>query len=497
MNSNGLLSKHWLSVAFRFTLDASLFIVGYLLGLGVRFGGESFQVFDEHWTSILLRGVAVSSCVYIFGLYSLRSAHQNFFHRSMILFLCTTVAVAVTLGFNYLTMSEVLGRGAMFIGAGLGYLLVLTHHTVLMNSQRNYRERVAYIVGSNFDEMETRLFDSLAGKHLQLVGIIEYDGYKAVGKAPVLGDTRDLLEIAQKEGVQRILCTGKNLNDPSLSKQFCQLRYSGVIVMPLITLCEEVDQCVPVELVTPEWLLNASGEPHHIYIQKTKRLTDILLSLTFLVVGSPILLLGMALVRITSRGPIFYHQTRAGRFGRLIKVIKLRTMSLDAEKDGPVWSSGSNDPRLTPLGGFLRRFRIDEIPQLFNVLRGDMSFVGPRPERPEMIEKLATETPFYLERTLIQPGITGWAQVNYPYGASVEDARRKLEYDLYYMKHMSVFLDMFILFDTIRIVLAGGVSDTSKSIPQERVEAMQAWTKARPVASDSWAVKSRTSKIVV
>ena len=149
---------------------------------------------------------------------------------------------------------------------------------------------------------------------------------------------------------------------------------------------------------------------------------------------------------------------------------KLRTMRVDAEKDGAQWS-GKRDPRVTLVGRFLRRYRIDEIPQLWHVLCGDMSFVGPRPERPEIVAQLAKQLPYYEERLMVQPGISGWAQVSYPYGASVLDARRKLEYDLYYMKHMSLFLDVFILLDTVRIVLTGGAQATvaRTSSPSENI----------------------------
>jgi lipopolysaccharide/colanic/teichoic acid biosynthesis glycosyltransferase len=154
---------------------------------------------------------------------------------------------------------------------------------------------------------------------------------------------------------------------------------------------------------------------------------------------------------------VFFRQVRCGRLGRKFEVFKLRTMRVDAESDGPKWAS-KNDPRVFPGGGLLRKFRIDEIPQLWNILRGDMSFVGPRPERPDFIEQLSKEIPYFRERLLVSPGLTGWAQVNYPYGATTLDARRKLEYDLYYMKHMTLTLDMFVLLDTVRIVLTGGVS---------------------------------------
>ena len=287
----------------------------------------------------------------------------------------------------------------------------------------------------------------------------------------VLGHCKDLLEIVRRERISRLLCTGKSLRDTTLLKRFCELRYSGVSVMPLITLCEEVDQYVPLELLTPEWLLNASGEPHLLYIKKVKRLFDIVVSIAGLILSAPLLLAAMVAVKVTSAGPVFYRQVRSGRFGRQVNVTKLRTMRVDAEKGGAVWST-ENDPRVTPVGRILRKYRIDEIPQLFHVLMGTMSFVGPRPDRPEMIEKLATSIPYYQERLMVQPGITGWAQVNYPYGSSVEDARRKLEYDLYYMKNMSVFLDLFILLDTVRIVIRGGAND-SLTRTEERSKAMQ------------------------
>ena len=195
--------------------------------------------------------------------------------------------------------------------------------------------------------------------------------------------------------------------------------------MPLIGLCEEVYQSIPLELVTPEWLMNASGSPHMLYIKKIKRGFDIATSLAGLLFLGPFLLVGVALVRLTSPGPVWYRQIRGGRFGKPFEMFKLRTMRVDAEQQGPVWSQ-QNDPRVTPVGKFLRKYRIDEIPQLFNVLRGEMSFVGPRPERPEFFEELSRQVPLFRERLMVQPGITGWAQVNYPYGATVDDTRRKL-----------------------------------------------------------------------
>jgi len=159
-------------------------------------------------------------------------------------------------------------------------------------------------------------------------------------------------------------------------------------------------------------------------------------------------------VRLSSPGPIFFRQTRVGLRGRPFSVIKFRTMRQDAEAKGAVWAA-KNDPRVTPLGRFMRRTRLDEIPQLWNVLRGEMGFVGPRPERPEFVQWLSGEIPFYELRHLIRPGITGWAQVRYHYGASLEETKQKLEYDLYYVKHLSLGLDLLIMFETVKTILLG------------------------------------------
>ena len=160
------------------------------------------------------------------------------------------------------------------------------------------------------------------------------------------------------------------------------------------------------------------------------------------------------LIKLESRGPIFYKQERVGKNGRVFTLMKFRSMRVDAEKDGPVWAKTA-DARMTRVGSIIRRIRVDEIPQFWNILRGDMNFVGPRPERPHFIAQLAREIPFYEQRHLIAPGLTGWAQIKYPYGASIEDARQKLQYDLYYIKNQSITLDATIMFETIKTILLG------------------------------------------
>jgi exopolysaccharide biosynthesis polyprenyl glycosylphosphotransferase len=456
MNINGASGQHWLRVFFHFAVDTVAFGVSFLAGMRVRFADEWLLAFASYWPGVVVGALVFACAAYILGLYSLEGSNHSLFERALFLALSFAIAALVIVGFNYLQYSARFGRGVMFISGSIAYATAVLHHSVLLHLLQQYRERVALVVASPSDEEEVRLLRAFCSRYLDFAGIIHYDSYQPGGQVKILGRVTELATVARREELERVLCTNKTINDPAMCQQFCQLRYSGVTVMPLISLFEEICHCVPVELITPEWLLSASGSPHMLYLKKLKRGFDIVVSLFGLLFFWPFLLLGMGIVKLTSKGPVFYRQVRCGRFGRPFEVVKLRTMRINAEDSDPMWAM-RKDPRIIPGGNFLRNYRIDEIPQLLNVLRGEMSFVGPRPERPKFVAELARQIPYYRERLLVQPGITGWAQVNYPYGASVADAKLKLEYDLYYVKNMSLFLDIFILLDTIRIILVGGL----------------------------------------
>lgn len=484
MNNNGASERHWLAVSQHMLVDVLLFAAAFVVACWLRFAiDELDNKLNLLWPAILMGSLLFGCALYTLGLYTIQNAHHNLFKRSALVALALAVVITGLLAFFSLNYSARIGRGVMIMGGSLAFALSLLHHTYLLHRFRNLRERVALIVTCVEDEAEALLLRDAGGHYLDLVGVILYGDYTLKHPFRVLGRVDDLSRIADQEQLERVLCTNhsmvdrttcRHLNcsecedskrctsrgilDSQLSRQFCQLRYSGVTVMPLISVFEEICQCVPVEMVTPQWLLSASGEPRMFYIRKLKRAFDIIVSLAGLFCLWPCLLAGIILVKVKSpKGPVFYRQTRSGRFGHPFTLLKLRTMRPDAETgDTAVWAS-SNDPRAIPGGNFLRRYRIDEIPQMWNVLRGEMSFVGPRPERPEFVAMLAEQIPFYRERLLMQPGITGWAQVNHPYAASVADARHKLEFDLYYAKNMSLFLDLFILLDTVRIILRGGV----------------------------------------
>ena len=235
--------------------------------------------------------------------------------------------------------------------------------------------------------------------------------------------------------------------------QLLHCRVAGIHVIDYLDLVERETETVDLNALQPGWLIFSDGFRSSLLRRVCKRGFDIATSLALLLLTLPLLLLACLLISIESPGPVLYRQQRVGLGGRPFVLLKLRSMCTDAEKDGaPRWAK-TGDPRVTRVGKFIRRARIDELPQLWNVLQGDMSFVGPRPERPAFVDDFCQQIPFYAERHCVKPGITGWAQTNYPYGASLEDARNKLSYDLYYAKNHGLFLDLIILLQTIRVIL--------------------------------------------
>ncbi len=233
-----------------------------------------------------------------------------------------------------------------------------------------------------------------------------------------------------------------------------RIRTTGVNVTDLSSFLERETGRVDLASVNPSWLIFSDGfSSGRALSGLVKRGFDIIVSLALLVFMAPVLLLTMLAIKLESRGPVFYRQRRVGLFNQPFEIPKFRSMRTDAEVGGTAVWAMKNDPRVTRVGRLIRKVRIDEIPQAWSVLKGEMSFVGPRPERPQFVESLEQQLPFYAERHMVKPGITGWAQINYPYGASIDDARHKLEYDLYYAKNYSPFLDLLILLQTLRVVL--------------------------------------------
>jgi len=257
-----------------------------------------------------------------------------------------------------------------------------------------------------------------------------------------------------KPAIDRVIVAMEDRRRSMPVRELLDLRLRGVVIEDASAVMERLLGKLPLDGLNPSSLIFTHGFNVKASQQILRRLVSITASFILLAICLPFIPFIILAVRLSSPGPIFFRQTRVGLRGRPFSVIKFRTMRQDAESRGAVWAT-KNDPRVTPLGRFMRRTRLDEIPQLWNVLRGEMGFVGPRPERPEFVQWLSGEIPFYELRHLIRPGITGWAQVRYHYGASLEETKQKLEYDLYYVKHLSLGLDLLIMFETVKTILLG------------------------------------------
>lgn len=293
------------------------------------------------------------------------------------------------------------------------------------------------------------LFERSALRDAQLVGVVT-SGHLPEAGVPVLGVPADIDEIASKVDAAEIVVALDREATPDLLDRLLRCQEAGIDVIDLAQLYEQVLRRVPIKLVSPVWLLThlfgAAGTRDNSPI--AKRLVDLLVALPLAVIGLIVGLIATVAIVIDSGGPVFYQQVRLGRAGRRFRIVKFRTMRPDAEQHGPQWSQ-PGDPRVTRVGRLLRRSHLDELPQLLAVISGDMSMVGPRPERPEFVELLEREVPLYRARLTVSPGVTGWAQINQGYTDSVDDAAQKLEYDLYYVRHRSVGFDIQIIVATI------------------------------------------------
>jgi len=312
-----------------------------------------------------------------------------------------------------------------------------------------FRERV-YVLGDG--ERAQVLIETLRTRRDAGMQVVEGEG-----KGEIRGDLErfeaDLRAFCEpKPRIDRVIVAMENRRGKMPVRELLDLRLRGVVIEDASFLMERLLGRLPLDGLNPSALIFTHGFNVKASQQIVRRLVSVLVSFTGLMICLPFIPFIMLAVRLSSPGPIFFKQTRVGLRGREFSVIKFRTMAQDAEAGGAKWAT-KNDPRITKLGNFMRKTRLDEIPQLWNVLRGEMGFVGPRPERPEFVRWLETEIPFYDLRHIIRPGITGWAQVRYRYGASLEETKRKLEYDLYYVKHLSIGLDLLIMFETIKTII--------------------------------------------
>jgi sugar transferase (PEP-CTERM system associated) len=289
----------------------------------------------------------------------------------------------------------------------------------------------------------------------RLIGFIdEGAGTTQVRRHDVLGGIVDLSRIVAERRIDRIVVSLSDRRGRLPIEQLLRAKMSGVRVEDATTTYERLTGKILIDDLKPSWLIFSDGFHASRGTRAIKRMLDLALAIIGLIAAAPLMVLTALAIFVESGSPILYRQERVGEHGRVFTLYKFRSMRTNAEGATPIWAK-ERDDRVTRVGRFIRTTRLDELPQLWNVVRGDMSFVGPRPERPFFVEQLAGAIPFYLERHVVKPGLTGWAQVKYRYGSSVEDAMEKLRYDLYYIKHMSIVFDLTIVIDTVKVVVAG------------------------------------------
>lgn len=292
--------------------------------------------------------------------------------------------------------------------------------------------------------------------NFEIVGFLGEDpeqvGERLVNPS-VVGTIDDLREIVSQEGINRVVVSLADRRGKLPVRDLLNLRLKGVVVEDGHTLYEKVAGRISLDLVNPSWLIFSDGFRRFRGHELLKRAFDIFFASIGILLSFPIMAIAAICIKLDSKGPVFFRQERVGQFGRVFTLFKFRSMEEGAEKGGvPAWAK-KEDPRITRVGGFLRSYRVDELPQFFNILIGDMSFVGPRPERPFFVEKLEKTLKFYQERHVVKPGLTGWAQVQFAYASTEEETRQKLEYDFFYIKNASILFDLAIIFQTVKTVL--------------------------------------------
>jgi sugar transferase (PEP-CTERM system associated) len=424
----------------------------FFLATFVILGSDSYiALFYEHGLR-KISGITALTVVlsYYFDLYEpqIVSLPMEIYFRLLLVLGCDCFLLSATLFFS---PKLVIGHFIYSLGfALLAPALILWRKTYdWIGSRKLFREHV-YVLGAG----------DQARSIVQTIRERPDTGMEIVGWKNVQLDRElrkqtwidDLARISKHPGIHRIIVALEDARDELPVQELLNLRFQGVTVETAGTISERLSGKIQLDGLRPSNFLYSDGFRIRPSQQITRRIASTCAAALGLFLFLPFFPIVAFLVRFSSKGPIFFRQTRLGLGGRHFQVVKFRTMFTDAEAAGAKWAT-KNDPRVTKIGMFMRKVRIDEIPQLWNVLRGDMSFVGPRPERPEFVPWLAEELPFYYLRHLIRPGLTGWAQIRYGYGATLAETREKLQYDLYYVKHMSLGLDLLIMFETIKTIV--------------------------------------------
>lgn len=411
------------------------------------------ELADRFWPLLGFAGVVLTAmiAVGVFGADSLRSMR----------FATARILVAISLSIIALAFIDFLLGGGNFWRSTLAYAMLASIALLVLNrlivggilGASAFRRRVL-VMGAGHRADRLRQLANRPESGFAIVGYLAMTDNPPVVEAAISRVAiHNLTRFVEDLGVSEVVLALEERRNALPLNDLLRVKTTGVHVNDFSSFIERETGRVDLDTVNPSWLIFSDGfSSGRAFSSAAKRVFDVLASSLLLALTAPFILLIALLIKIDSRGPAFFRQTRVGLYGQHFDVIKLRSMRVDAEANGAQFAQ-QDDPRVTRLGRFIRKVRIDELPQTWSVLKGEMSFVGPRPERPEFVSELEEKLPFFAERHMVKPGITGWAQVNYPYGANLEDSRHKLEYDLYYAKNYTPFLDLLILLQTVRVVL--------------------------------------------
>ncbi len=457
--------KHYMpaSLLILGIVEACILLLSMYAGVGVRFFGELHNVTEVGsvlpiYPKAIAFMITMAIIMIAMGLYQ-REHEQQIWHYARLGVSFLAGLVAMTLIF-YAVPELFIGRGAFGIAYAIAFLAIAGGRFTyfhLTPTPANTR-RILFLGPATRAAKGDTLEKTAGGQQgFQIVGYLPLNSaHHFVEKDKILADTGPLCSIAKKYRADEIVIGVRDRRGGGLPiDDVLMCKLSGIDIVDLPSFFERETGCVQLQSMNPSWMIFSDGFNRGFLRDASKRLFDVLISGLLLLLSLPIMIITALLVMLDSPGPIFYRQERVGQGGITFHVLKFRSMRTDAEKDGkPRWASQGDD-RVTRIGRVIRKLRIDELPQIFNVLKGEMSFVGPRPERPFFVEQLSEQIPYFRYRHNVKPGITGWAQIRYSYGASVEDAVEKLQYDLYYVKNHSLFLDLVVLFQTAQVILFG------------------------------------------
>lgn len=427
------------------------------VAIAARAHGAGPDVAHDAWKIALITGLC-QLCFYYNDLYDLTVVHSS--RELLIRLLQAAGAASILIAILYLLIPSIAIGNGIFVSSVVIFLIAIIAWRMLFNRlayTSQLEERVLIVGTGTTARMVARQIQAEHDFGYRVIGFIDdspANGQGGVNPA-TLGTAEDIPSIVTQYDVDRIVVGLADRRGRLPISELLHAKLSGVRVEDATTMYERITGKILIDDLKPSWLIFSDGFVISRWSRFWKRLIDVALASVAFVLAAPLTLLTAMAVYLSSKGPVLYRQERVGENGRTFTLFKFRSMREDAELDGqPIWAT-ENDERVTAVGRVIRKIRFDELPQLWNVLRGDMSFVGPRPERPFFVEQLAEEIPFYQQRHAVKPGVTGWAQIKYQYGSSIEDAMEKLRYDLYYIKHLSIALDLSIVFDTVKVIMFG------------------------------------------